>query len=337
MVIAPTDLKLYYSGSTTKNGPGGPQGGTISTVQVPAQTIAGSVTIDNTVFADVTNSEAMGGKNRYVCLYLKNTHGSQGATNIKLWQSSVTPGQDTIRIGYSGVAANGNDPLLTETNTSTYNVPLSNSFSTLDGNTKRTGFYVSGSAAPVMNKTITLVELWLQRVGSPTGTLNVRQRKRTSETIHTDYGSINVTTISNTSPTLYQFAAPGNTGFVHVEDIFTVEYTGGSSSNQIQVFRAAGSPIQNMHLVHYNGSQWTNLSDFDTCGRMYIAGQGGDQIAPTGVTFENPMSFETAITLPNLAAGAAVPFWLQNNIPANTPNQQNNTSELRFRVQSPTP
>ena len=70
---------------------------------------------------------------------------------------------------------------------------------------------------------------------------------------------------------------------------------------------------------------------------MYIAGQGGDQLAPTGVTFENPISFDTAITLPNLAAGQAVPFWLQNNIPANTSNQQNNTSELRFRVTSPTP
>lgn len=337
MVIAPTDLKLYYSGSTTKNGPGGPQGGMISTVQVPAQTLTGGVTIDNTVFADVTNSEAMGGKTRYVCLYLKNTHGSQGATSVKLWQSSVTPGQDTIRLGYSGVAANGNDPLLSETNTSTYNVPLSNSFSTLDGTNKRCGFYVSGSSAPVMNKTITLIEIWMQRVGSPTGTLRVLQRGRTSETIDTDYGSINVTTISNTDPTLYQFAAPGNTGFVHVEDIFTIEYSGGSSSNQIKVFRAAGSPVHNMHLVHYSGSQWTNLSDFDLCGRMYIAGQGGDQITPTGVTFENPMSFDTAITLPNLAAGAAIPFWLQNNIPANTSNQQNNTSELRFRVQSPTP
>lgn len=336
MVIAPTDLKLYYSGSSSKNGPGGPQGGVISTNQVAVQTLAGGVTIDNTMFADVTNSEAANGKVRYACFYLKNTHGTQTASNIRVYHSSVTPGQDTIRIGYSGVAANGNDPLLSETNTSTYDVPLSTSFTTLDNIRKRTGFYVASQGAPVYDKTITLVELWLQRVGSPTGTLNVRQRKRTSETIHSDYGSINVSTISNTTPTLYQFADPANTGRVHVEDIFTVEYTAGTAANHIQVYRAAGSPIANMHLVHYDGTQWTNVPDFDLCGRMYIAGQGGGTIAPA-VTFENPLSIETAITLPTLTAGSFVPFWLQNTIPANTPNQTNNTSELVFRVTSPTP
>ena len=337
MVIASTDLKLYYSGTATKNGPGGPQGGMISSNAVPAQTIAGGITIDNTVFEDITNSEAMNGKTRYVCLYLKNTHATQTATSIKMWQSSVTPGQDNIRLGYSGVAANGDDPLLTETNTSVYNVPLSSSFSTLDAERKRAGFYVSGSAAPVMNKTITLIEIYLQRVGSPTGTLRVLQRGRTSETIDTDYGSINVATINSTAPTLYQFAEPGNTGFVHVEDIFTIEYSAGTTANHIQVYRAAGSPVANMHLVHYTGTQWLNMADFDICGRMYTADIGGDQIAPVGVTFENPLNEETAITLPNLAPGARVPFWLENKILANTPNIQDNTSELKFRVLSPTP
>lgn len=337
MVIAPTDLKLYYSGTTTKNGPGGPQGGMISTFQVPAQTITGGVAIDNTVFADITNTEAMNGKTRYVCLYLKNTHGSQPATNVKIWQSSITPGQDSIRVGYSGVAANGHDPLLTSTNTSTYSVPLSTSFSTIDDQRKRVGFYVTSQNAPIYGKTITLVEIYMQRVGSPTGTLRVLQRGRTSETIDTDYGSINVATISNTSPTLYQFSDPANTGFVHVEDIFSIEYSGGSSTNNIQVFRAAGSPIQGMHLVTYTGSQWLSVADFDLCGGMYTAGQSSGPTAPIGVSFENPVSVETAITLPNLAAGAFVPFWLRNDVPANTSNQLNNTSELRFRVQSPTP
>lgn len=337
MVIAPTDLKVYYSGSTTKNGPGGAQGGTISTFQVPAQTIAGGVSIDNTVFSDITNSEAMNGKTRYSCLYLKNTHASQSATSIKMWQSNVTPGNDTIRLGYSGVAANGNDPLLTGTNTSTYGVPLSNSFATIDDQRKRVGFYVSSQNAPVYNKTILIVEIYMQRVGSPTGTLNVRQRKRTSETIHTDYGSMSVASISNTSPTLYQFSDLANTGFVHVEDIFTVEYTGGTSSNYIQVFRQAGSPVQGMHLVTYTGAQWLSVADFDLCGNMYTAGQSTGPTAPVGVTFENPVSFETAISLPTLTAGSFVPFWLQNNVPANTANQNNNTSEIRFRVQSPTP
>lgn len=335
MTIAPTDLKLYYSGSSSKNGPGGPQGGVISTNQVPAQTLGGGITIDNTMFEDITNSEAMNGKTRYACFYLKNTHGSQTASNIRLYQSSVTPGQDTIRVGYSGVAANSHDPLLSETNTPVYSVPLSTSESKLDNVNKRAAFYVAAAGAPIMNKTITLVEVYLKKVGSPTGTLNVRQRGRTSETIDTDYGSLNVSTLTN-DPVLYQFPEPGNTGFVHVEDVFGVEYTNGTATNYVSVMRAAGSPVANMHVLHYNGTQWSNLADFDLCGRMYIAGTGGQTIAPN-VTFENPISIDTAITLPNLTAGSFVPFWLQNIVPANTPNQSNNTSELVFRITSPTP
>lgn len=335
MTIVPADLKLFYSGTSGKSGPGGPQGGVISSVQVPAQTLGGGVTIDNTMFEDLTNSEALNGKTRYACFYLKNTHGSQTASNIRVYQSSVTPGQDTVRVGYSGVAANSHDPLLTEANTPVYSVPLNTSESPLNNVTKRAGFYVASSGAPVFGKTITLVEVWLKKTGTPTGTINVRQRKRTSETIHTDYGSLDASTVA-TTPTLYQFAAPGNTGTVHVEDIFGVEYTGGSSANYISVMRAPGSPIANMHLTHYNGSQWVNVSDFDLCGRMYIAGTGGQTIAPA-VTFENPLSIDTAITLPNLTAGSFVSFWLRNDVPVNTPNQPNNTSELVFRVTSPTP
>lgn len=335
MVIASTDLKLFYSGTASKNGPGGPQGGVISTNQVPAQTLSGGIAIDNTVFADISNSEAMNGKTRYVCLYLKNTHATQTASNIKIWHSSITPGQDTIRMGYSGVAANGHDPLISETNTSVYNVPLGTSFSTLDDQRKRVGFYVSGQSAPIFGKTITRLDIWLKKVGTPTGTMNVRQRKRTSETIHSDYGTLDVATIATDVPTLYTFADPFNTGTVHVEDIFTIEYTGGAATNKIEVYRAAGSPVQNMHLVHYQGTQWLSMADFDLSGSMYIAGSTGEQQTPVGVTFENPVSADTAITLPNLTAGSFVPFWLRNDIPANTPNQTNNTSEIRVRITSP--
>ena len=336
MTIVNTDLKLFYSGTSSKSAPGGPQGGVISTVQVPVQTLAGGVAIDNTMFVDVTNSEAANGKTRYACFYLKNTHATQTASNIRVYQSSVTPGLDTVRVGYSGVAANGHDPLLTETNNSVYSVPLNTSESPLNNTIKRAGFYVASSGAPVFGKTITLVEVWLKKTGSPTGTINVRQRKRTSETIHTDYGTLSASTVA-TTPTLYQFASPGNTGTVHVEDIFGVEYTSGTATDYITVMRAAGSPIANMHLTHYSGTQWTNVADFDLCGRMFIAGAGGDTQTPPGINFENPLSIDTAITLPNLTAGSFVPFWLRNDIPANTPNQSNNTSELVFRVTSPTP
>jgi hypothetical protein len=335
MVIAKTDLKLYYSGSASKAGPGGPQGGVISSVQVPVQTLAGTVTIANTVFTDITNQQSHNGLTRYACLYLKNTHATQTATSIKMWQSSVTPGRDTIRLGYSGVAANSHDPLLTETNTPAYNVPLSTSESHLDNDRERAGFYVSGERAPIYNLAITLVEIYLKRYGSPTGTLNVRQRSRNSETIRTDYGSIDVSTINNSTPTIYQFAAPGNTFKTREESVISAEYTNGSETNYIAVMRAAGSPVRYMHVLNYDGNNWRNISDFDLCGRLYTAGQSGDMLAPSGINFENPLDVGTAISLPNLAPGSFVPFWLKNEVPSNTPNQTNNTSELAFRFLSP--
>lgn len=336
MVIASTDIKIMYSGSASKNGPGGPQGGVISTNAVTAQTLSGGVTIGNTIFADVTNQEASGGKVRYFCGYVKNTHATQTASNVRIYQSSITPGRDKIRIGYSGVAANSHDPLLTESSTPVYNVPLNTSSSQLDDDRERAGFYVASTNASIYDKAITLVELWLRKHGSPTGTLSVKQRSRGSETVRTDFGSIDVATLTTTA-TLYQFPSPGNTFKTKHESVISAEYTNGTENNYVEVMRASGSPVPYMHLLNYDGEQWRNVSDFDLCGRMYVAGTAGDMLAPEGVAFENPVSIDTAITLPNLTAGSFVPFWLQDTIPANTPSQTNNTSELVVRVTSPTP
>jgi hypothetical protein len=251
-----------------------------------------------------------------------------------MWQSSITPGRDNIRLGYSGVAANSHDPLLTETNTPVYKVPLSTSESRLDHDRERVGFYVTSESAIIWHKAITVVEIYLKRTGTPTGTLNVRQRNRNSETIRVDFGSKDVTTIDNTTPTLYTFTAAGNTYETPDESIISVEYTAGTETNYISVMRAAGSPVAYMHVVNWDGEQWRSVSDFDLCGNMYTAGTAGDQIAPS-VTFENPVSLETAITLPNLTAGSFVPFWAVREVPANCAGQTANSSELAFRVESP--
>jgi hypothetical protein len=332
MPIVKTDFKFYYSGAG-KNAAGGPQGGIISSVQIPQQDLEGGVIIGNTIFPDITTQQAATGFTDYACIYVKNTHASQTATSIKIWQSGITPGGDTIRFGYSGVAANGHDPLLTETNTPVYKVPLSTSVSHLNDTRFRAGMYVANPFAPIYNKAITLVELYLQRFGTPTGTLNVRQRNRNSETIRVSYGSIDVSTINNSTPTLYQFSAPGSTYKTPLEGIIAAEYTGGTATNYITVYRKAGSPVPFMHLVNYS-SQWNNVSDFDLCGNMFVAGTAGDTIKPA-VTFENPVNRDTAISLPNLANGAFVPIWFERKVPANSPNYNDNTSELALEFLSP--
>ena len=146
-----------------------------------------------------------------------------------------------------------------------------------------------------------------------------------------------MTTINNSTPTLYQFSAPANTVKCQEESVIAAEYTGGTEQNYISVMRAAGSPVKYMHVLTYDGSQWRSASDFDLCGRLYVSGTSGDALQPSGINFENPLDVGTAISLPNLTAGSFVPFWLKNEVPANTPNQSNNTSELAFRFLSPTP
>lgn len=71
--------------------------------------------------------------------------------------------------------------------------------------------------------------------------------------------------------------------------------------------------------------------------KLYTAGTSGDTTAPIGVNFENPVSQETAIALPDLPPGAFVPVWFKREVPANSSNQKNNTSEIALRFRSPTP
>ena len=335
MVITESQLEIRYSGSASKSGPGGPQGGVISSNKVTEQTIEGGVDIANTIFEDVTNQESANGKVQYVCLYLKNTHGTQTASKIKMWQSSITPATDRIRLGYSGVGANNHDPLLSETNTSVYHLALGTSESRLDHDRFRAGVYVANTAASIYNKALVLVEFYLQRFGTPTGTLRVRQYRRNSPNYKVEFGTMDVTTINNSTPTLYQFIAAGNTVKVSLEDIISVGYFDGDENNYISVMRQPGSPIPNMHTVNWDGTQWRTVSDFDLCGNMYVAGTSGDTITPTGVTFEHPVSRDTGISLPNLTAGSFVPFWVMREVPANSPNYTNNTSELAFDYECP--
>ena len=337
MVISANQIKLFYSGTATKNGPGGPQGGVISSNSVNEQTLQSGVNIDETIFRDVTDAQARSGDVRYFCGYWKNTHATQTATNLKMWQSSVTPGQDNIRVGYSGAAVNTHDSLNTESSTKVYDVPASTSQGRMDHDRFRAGLYISSKSSKIYDKPITLVEFFLQRFGSPTGTLFVKQKSRKNETVKVDFGSIDVATINNSTPTIYQFAAPTNIVKLALEDVIACEYTTGTEANYIALIRKAGSPISYVHFVNYDGTQWRDVPDFDACGKLYTAGISGDTSAPTGVNFENPVSRETAIALPNLPPGGYVPFWLKREVPVNTSNQKKNTSELALEFRSPTP
>ena len=127
MTIAITDLKFYYSGSSTKSTPEGDQGGPISSVQVPEEILSTTPFTKNTMWNNVTSTNRIAGVTQYRCFYIKNTHATQTASNIKCYKSPVTSMPDTISLGYSGAVANALEPHLATTSAEIYNVALTGS------------------------------------------------------------------------------------------------------------------------------------------------------------------------------------------------------------------
>lgn len=75
---------------------------TVVAASLPAGNVSQTVTIanrDNNLFDDVTKAEALAGNINYRCIYVKNTHASDTATNVSIWIHQDSLGADTIAIG----------------------------------------------------------------------------------------------------------------------------------------------------------------------------------------------------------------------------------------------
>lgn len=75
---------------------------TVVAASLPASNVSQTVTIanrDNNLFDDVTKAEALAGNINYRCIYIKNTHATDTATNVSLWIHQDSLGADTIAIG----------------------------------------------------------------------------------------------------------------------------------------------------------------------------------------------------------------------------------------------
>jgi hypothetical protein len=75
---------------------------TVVFASLPASNVTNTIVVsnwDNKLFDDVTKAQALAGDTNYRCIYLKNTHASDTATNVSVWINQDTPGGDTISIG----------------------------------------------------------------------------------------------------------------------------------------------------------------------------------------------------------------------------------------------
>lgn len=102
---AGTSVPVGLSGTYIIRGAGAASGYlrvTVIAASLPAANNSNSVTIanrPNNLFDDVAKAEALSGDVNYRCIYLKNTHSSDTATDVRLWIDQDSLGADSIALG----------------------------------------------------------------------------------------------------------------------------------------------------------------------------------------------------------------------------------------------
>jgi hypothetical protein len=337
MVVLDTSIKWYLSGGAANTNAELSLGGVRSNTAVLQQRSTDATPILYTVFDTITLSQRENGYTDYRCLYLRN-EGAQTISNLRLWQNVETPGNDVIRMGYSGNAANVAEQSTAFGKKELYNLPNTASRNTsLDEQRDRVGLTIASPTAPLVGKVVKEWNLWMRKEGSPTGTLTVNCRTLTSETVKFTLGTLNVATLG-TVHELKTFT--GNTGGVAmaVNDVLSCEYAGGSTTNTVAIRKIENDPIKGIHLVYRSKPPvaWHDEGSMDVAGILYDTSlTGGEREAPTGITFLNPKDEGTAIALPNLTANSYVGVWFKREVPAASGAYPTNKFELRLDYDSP--
>lgn len=88
MPMASTDIKAYLSGGGANSDPNASLGGVISSVELSATPL-------HNLFDQVASAEASAGDTEYRCIYVKNTHATLTAQNLKVYVNTESPSADT--------------------------------------------------------------------------------------------------------------------------------------------------------------------------------------------------------------------------------------------------
>lgn len=133
------------------------------------------------------------------------------------------------------------------------------------------------------NNQVTFVQLYLTKIGSPTGTVTVHIRRGVDDSDIKQIGSIAVSSITTTSPTptVLSVTDTTNTYILEAKDKISVEYAGGDASNavgvQVRNVTPSGYDGTNSYIARYNGSVY----DYDTTRDMVaLMKVGGNTFTP---------------------------------------------------------
>lgn len=108
MAIAETDLVWRLSGGAANTSPAASLGGIMS---ADAGAIITKTKTFNSIFDDISGTEAAAGDIEYRCIYITNVNGTLGLTTPKIWiETNVGNANDMIDIGLdlAGVGATAN-------------------------------------------------------------------------------------------------------------------------------------------------------------------------------------------------------------------------------------
>jgi hypothetical protein len=147
----------------------------------------------------------------------------------------------------------------------------------LDNTRKGIYEFVAKSTSSIIGKLPIGIDLYIYKVGSPTGTATAVHRTAaatdggTDDTIKQIFGTIDVSTIATTE-TLYSFGPITNTTKkIIFRNKIGLEYSGGDSSNYIVVSRNKPGffDSQNTYKLTKEGDNYIQAKDYDLCGIFY--------------------------------------------------------------------
>jgi hypothetical protein len=338
MVVAETSLKYYLSGGAANADPVKSLGGVISSVQVLDQRTTTTPPTKLTIFNNATAKQRTNGYTDYRCIYLKNT-GAQTISGIRLWQNVETPGNDVVRIGYSGNAANvAEQNTATPTEKELYNVPMVGTrLYGIDELRSRVGVNVASLNANIHGEIINKWILHLKKNGLPTGTATLNCRNTLNDTVRFTLGTLDVATLTAVFAEK-TFQNLSNSVALGWEDCLCLEFAGGTITNHITVGKVIDDPVKGVHAIARRKvpfAYWEEETRNDIAGRMYTVAPGGETTAPTAINFQNPKDEASAIVLPNLTTNSWVGIWFKREIPAASGPYPFNKFEIRLDYDSP--
>ena len=179
---------------------------------------------------------------------------------------SLTPGSYFINV-LTGVQDLAGNAMLTADTSRTfstlYNYQLvylvtgSGTGDMYDGNDTRLGLVIVGSC-DLLGSAPKKIVMRLRKNGSPTGTASITLRKGSDDSIVKTFGTVNVASLTSSYQD-FTFTDLTQTYVMVTGDMILVEYSGGSSSNRLEIQRtSSGDAYSGVDYVQYDDSEEYN-------------------------------------------------------------------------------